>query len=156
MQAILDSLSASLLALVTAGTALLGFLGVPGRRRSQLRHDIDMLEKLPNDSDAHRLMMDRITRQISRLEGDRNGRRNWPFFVFTLLFTPASGLLTIFLWNVGSWWGFVLAVPVGFLTIILLVAVFDSGQKVPRDSKGQRLSPAEASPATSDPAPPSG
>lgn len=150
MQSVLDSVSASLLALVTAGTALLGFLGVPGRRRSQLRHDIDMLDKLPKDSDAYRLMLTRITRQISRLEGPLHGRRNWPTFVLALVFAPGSGLLMIYLWNFGSWWSYLLAIPAGLLTVVFLYGIFESGQKVPRDGKGRRLPPVGALPAPPD------
>lgn len=102
---------------------------------------LELLEKLPEGSEARTLMLDHVAAQTRRLTSQQTGSRDLPTFVVSLLAAPVLGLLAIYLWQRGHWWGVPLAVFVGLLGVIFMYGIFESGQRVPRDAKGKRVSP---------------
>lgn len=118
--------------------ALLASSRGPGVIRSRLKHDAEVLEKLP-ESRARNDLIELLRDEIAVLRRYDQGRRDIPMMVVALLATPLLGYLTIWLAQLGKWWSIGLAIPFGLLALVFAYGIFETAQRVPRDSKGKRL-----------------
>lgn len=135
-----ETLAKTLAALVPAVVALVGLTRGPGSLRARLKHDAEILEKLPPSSSAHKRLLGLLDTQIERVAKlETDASRHWPSFVGALLTAPALGYATVWLFQRGTWWGVAAAIPVGLLTTVLIYGVFESAQRVPRDKAGKRI-----------------
>lgn len=120
--------------------ALAGLSRGPGRLRANLKHDAEILAKLPPDSSAYAALLRLVEAQVARMAKlETEATRHWSMFVVALLVTPLLGWLTIWLVQTATWWSILLAAPVGLLAIVFVYGIFETAQKVPRDSKGKRI-----------------
>lgn len=126
--------------LVPAVVAVVAFASGPGGLRSRLRHDAEVLEKLPPGSAAHTELLDLVATQVTRIaQLETDASRNWPMLVGAALATPFAFWGTIELATADHWWWWIVAVGLGFTGLALLYGIFESAQRVPRDKDGNRL-----------------
>lgn len=121
----------------TVLTAVVSASKGPGALRSRLKHDVELIEKVP-ESDARTALLDLVQSEIHALRRwEVDARRDWTSFVFALICAPSFGFLTIWLVQQDDWWSW-LSVLTGTLSLVLLYGIFESAQRVPRDKKGRR------------------
>lgn len=132
-----ELLSRLIAALATLGTATAGFFKGSGAERSAAKEEAELLALLPTDSDAYRMLAAHVTRRVERLT--QPGTRDWPMFVVALLVAPVLGWTTIWLVQRGTMWSWLLAPLAGLAFLIFLYGLFETAQKVSRDTKGKRL-----------------
>jgi hypothetical protein len=133
-----DVAAKTLPAVVPLITALFAATRGPNVIRSRIKHDAEVVEKLP-DSEARTELLDLLRDEVDELRLYNQGRRNLPTLAMAFVAALATGYLTVWLARQGAWWE-LLAIPSGFLTVVLVYGVFESAQRVPRDEKGKRLS----------------
>lgn len=109
--------------------------------RSRLRHDVDLLEKLPTDSPSRGALLEHVSLQVVRLCSleSPESRRDWSSFGFALVTAPLLLSLTVTLVQGGAWWQFALAPVTAVVGIACFYGIFESAQRVPRNAKGKRL-----------------
>ncbi len=130
----------SVVTVVPGLVAIVGLARGPGALRSRLKHDIELLEKLPEGSEPHAVMLDHISAQVHRMTArEDTASRDWPMFVVSVIAAPGLGLMSVYLWQQHHWWGILLASLSGLLAVIFLYGLFETGQRVPRDSRGKRI-----------------
>lgn len=128
------------IAAVPAGTAALGIARGAGGLRNRLKHDVELLEKLPDESEAKEALLSSVARQIKRIErAEQDSSRDVPMLVLALVTAPLLGYLTLWLIQRGHWWTAILAVPTGVLGLVFVYGIFDSAENAPRGSTRRRL-----------------
>jgi hypothetical protein len=120
---------AAVIPLVTAAIAL---ARGPGAIRSRLKHDSEILEKLPAESDARKGLLEVIADDVRALREYQAATRNWPMFGFAIVTAAATVYATIWLIARGEWWSLLLALPVGFLATVLIYGTFESAVRKKR------------------------
>lgn len=142
----LSSLKDAAPAIGAAATALVAIVGVlrgPGRLRSRLKADVEITAVMP-DGNARNRLLSFLDDQVAQLiEDETEKRRDWPMLVVWIVATVGLAALTLWLLQRGTWWSLVLAAPAGFLWLIFLYGVLETGQKVKRDAKGKRIPSSE-------------
>jgi amino acid transporter len=124
--------------LVPLAAALIGVAQGPGRLRARLKTDVEILEKLPENSDARELMLELVdakTRQLRELELVRS--RDPIGTVVGVVGTAGLGWLTVWLAQRDAAWGSILAFVTGVLALFFTIGIFISARRVPRDPKGR-------------------
>lgn len=125
---------------VPAVVALLGFLRGPGALRSKLRHDIEMLEKLPKDSDPYKKLLVYIDAQVARFARiETESSRDVQGFVVGLVLSALIWGAALWLWTLGAWYWRAGAVVVACVALAGMSVTFDSAQKVPRGEDGKPI-----------------
>jgi len=132
--------------LVTLATFLVTLSRGPGALRSRLKHDVELVEKLP-DSLARAVLLDFVHEEAKALtKYELEASRQWPLFVFSLMVAPSLGYLTVWLIrDQNGWWTVPAAAVAGVVTLLFVYGIFETGQRVPRDKDGKRLAPPAAS-----------
>lgn len=130
-------------AAVPVVTALVAVVGVgrgPGRTRAALKHDVEILEKLPAGA-AREEMLEIVTAKVHRVAELEAGAatRDLPIVWYSIVGAPAFGWLTIWLLQQREWWSLALALVSGFAAFAFIWGLFDSIQRVPRDEYGVRM-----------------
>lgn len=111
-------------------------MGDDTRRRSRIRDDIEILDRLPAESPAADPLRAHIERSVLRLvESERTHRRDSGGLILTAFFAAATA------WAVraavtGSDWWFIAVVGLGLFTIAGFATSFP---KVPRDERGREI-----------------
>ena len=127
-------------AVVPAAATIIGLGRGPGALRSRLRHDVELVEKLPADSTAQRKMLSHIESQIDRISKlETEASRDVQSLVLALIFAPTLGILTLYLADRDHWLAWAAAVFSGLLALVFVYGIFESAQRVPRDQKGHRI-----------------
>lgn len=125
-----------LLRLVPAIAALISVLGGLALRtdplRANLEKDAQILAVLP-EGDAHRKLQKYIAERVDNLRAIDSGTRDWPSFAMALIFAPGTAYLAIWLWGLGHWWAYPLALVVGILSTAGFYGIFESLQKKDRN-----------------------
>lgn len=125
-------------AIVPAVTALIiaviGWLRSPGRERSNILHDLAMIEKLPDSPKRRKLLSQTETRMAGLLERETSGSRDVPVAVMALFSTVLLTWLSVWLFQREVWWGYVLAIVTGFVAVTCGYGMVESLQRVPRDN----------------------
>ena len=99
-----------------------------------------MLEKLPEGSEAREVLLAHLAAQLRAMTTfESTAERNWSVFVGSLVAAPLVGFLAVYLYQRGTWWGIVAAVPAAVLALALVYMIFESGQRAPRDDGGKRI-----------------
>lgn len=120
--------------------ALVGVLSGPGALRSKLRHDIEMLEKLPKDSSAHRRLLQYIDAQVERFANlETESSRDWNGLVGGFVSAVVLWAGFLYLIPMDTWWSWILGVLVGLFALVAMILIFESAAKVPRNPKGVRI-----------------
>jgi hypothetical protein len=120
--------------------ALLANARGPGVQRARVRHDAELLEKLPADSSAREALLEHIEHQVRAItETERNGSRDPAMLAFALFVTPPLGYLAIWLFQRGTWWGILGGGLSATLAALFVYGIFETAAKVPRDAKGKRI-----------------
>ena len=128
------------IAVVPAAVALVGVLQGPGALRSRLRHDIEMLEKLPKDSAAHAKLLGYIDAQMERFaKVETDSRRDWNGLIGGTVASVVLGVAFMGLGAYDTWWSLMLRVLAVLSGLTALIVVFESAGKVPRNEKGHRI-----------------
>lgn len=128
--------------LITLTTFLLTLSRGPGVLRSRLKHDVELVEKLP-DSPARDVLLDFVHEQAKALtKYELEASRHWNLFVSSLFIAPSLGYFTVWLISEQSgWWTVPAAAVAGVATLLFVYGIFETGQRVPRDKDGKRLAP---------------
>lgn len=135
----LETIGRVAIGLVPAVVALVGYMRGPSQLRATLRHDVEMLEKLPTGSAPHKLLLSSIERQLKRIDLlDTEASRDVQGAVISALMIIGLGYLALWLIGNGEWWGIGLATVTGILVGAGIGSMFDDLQRVPRDEKGKR------------------
>lgn len=128
-------------AISTAAAALLGRLlpghSVGGRRRDLILRDIELYERLPNDSPARQVLLQHIERSVTKLTVDEEVQRRNPFGMTLAALFLVGGLL---LANVGrnaqswqwTWW-----VAAVVCLVFGAVGMAQDAASVERDERGR-------------------
>lgn len=133
--------------LIPLVVSLIGFARGPGALRSRLKHDAEVLEKIPAESSAHAGLLQLIEVQVDRIAKlETEASRNWNTFVGALVAAPVCFWGAAAIAASGPWLGaggvilrVVLAAAVGFVGVACLYGIFESAQRVPRDENGDRI-----------------
>jgi hypothetical protein len=142
-----DVLSKIVPAAATALAALLGSMRGGKSLRDNILHDVEILEKLPEESSPRTLMLQHLTTQITMLNSERLIRREIPMLVFSLIAAPLLGWATFALWQLNQWWAYPLAVVTGVLALVFVYGVFDSAQekyRAPAKTRAEKQAEKEA------------
>lgn len=127
-------------AVVPAVATVVGLGRGPGALRSRLKHDVDLVEKLPDGSGAQEKLLTHIEGQITRISKlETDATRDWSSFVLAIVSAPSLGVLTIYLAGREHWLAWIAAVFSGLLALVFVYGIFESAQRVPRDKKGHRV-----------------
>ncbi|KAA1426466.1 hypothetical protein [Nocardioides antri] len=129
--------------LATAAPLAVAALGAsrgPGALRSRLRHDVDMLDKLPEGTAARASMLGYLDEQISRIRKlDAEATRDVTASVL------GAVLALVFIWGAiwlidrEDWWWQIMAAGPAVLALAALIYLFEAVQRVPRDDKGHPI-----------------
>ena len=140
MNDVLDLALKALPALVPLVTVLITLGRGPGALRDRIKHDVELVEKLP-DSRARDGMLDLVEREVRDLNRfDATASRDLPMFGLSLVSAPLLGYLTLWLIrDQHGWWTVPTAVVSGLLALLFVYGIFETGQRVPRDKGGKRL-----------------
>lgn len=127
----------------TLGAASFGLLRGQGKLRRNLRHDVDLVKDLPEDSPAKRIMMEHIERQISILHsreigGKEGGRRDWISFTIGVIFALAGGYGSVWFFANHAWWRWAGLIG-GALAAFGLVMIVGGLTPTKRDTKGRAI-----------------
>lgn len=133
-----DDLIRALTGLITLTTGLAGLLKSDGGRRTAIREEAEILEKLREGSSAYETLQALLDAEVAELANRRDWKRNWPMAIFSLICAPGLGYLALWLTQREGWWGWLLATPVALFAIVFLYGLFDSVQLAPRNAKGNR------------------
>lgn len=95
-------------AIATAAAAVLGSLvpgrSVGGRRRELILRDLDLFERLPEDSPARQVLLEHIERSVGQLTvAETTERRDPSGMTLAALFLLGGVLLVYVGWNAQSW-----------------------------------------------------
>lgn len=123
-----DTVGKALPALATALVALLGNIKGSKSLREDILQDVEILEKLPNESEPRQAMLDYLTVQIGRLHSEVHFRRELPLLVFSMAATPSLAWAAIWLWQLNQWWAFPISILSWAVALLFLFGVFDSAQ----------------------------
>lgn len=135
---------------VDAGRVLVGALPIlailagairgPGAFRSRLKHDLDLLEKIPEETEARKLFEDYLAEQVRRFSTlETNSSRNWQNVIIGSALVGAFLALTLYWGTRDHWaWWVVATVPAAF-ALAGLVYVFEAAQRRPRDDEGNPI-----------------
>jgi hypothetical protein len=130
---------ATITGLATVGTAglTLIFGGTRsrgrGRLRRNIRHDVEMAEKLQGDSDAKSILMDHIRWEVQELANiEREGSRDTDMALGAAVVSLITGYISVALFYLGSWWIW-LAVFTSIMTLIFLGFMI-SGLRIKRQT----------------------
>lgn len=111
-----------------------------GRRRRLIQQDLDLYERLPEDSSARQVLLEHIERSVAQLTTDDTTKRRDPFgMTLAGLFLLGGGLLIYVGWNARSWaWVWWIS---GVVCLLLGAGgMAQDGIKAGRDERGRRVS----------------
>jgi len=135
-----QSLGRVLLGALPAVVAVIGLYRGPGTLRANLRHDIEMLEKLPEGSDARTKMLAFVDSQVERFAKlETEASRDRIGFSIGLFMSVGFGALGLWCATQGGFWWMFGAVWAWSGSLLSLGLLFDSAQRVPRDEKGTKI-----------------
>ena len=117
---------------------LVGVTRGPSRLRSTLKHDVELLALLPEDSDARSHMLDLVEAQVKRIALlETEGRRNWQNFASSAFIVVVLSALGLWLFSLDRWWWTASAVFLLIFSLVGLSSMWEDVQRVPRDEKGK-------------------
>lgn len=120
----LTSILKGAVAVLPTLATLAGLLAGSGRMRNQLKADVDMLQQLPDESEAHRLLLGHVERQLTTLiEWRTNATRDWSGIAAGGVIFAAFGAVTWWLFILNHWWTFVLGAVGAVFAVAGLVAL---------------------------------
>lgn len=129
-----------LAAIITAVATVIGLSRGTDRRRNRIKVDAEIARALPDESEARARMLAHLENQVDQLIEDETERtRDWSTLALTLIMLPGMAGLTIWLAQKGEWWSYCLAAVTGFMVLVFLYGVYDTGTKAKRDAKGNRI-----------------
>ncbi|MGP5228541.1 hypothetical protein [Arthrobacter rhombi] len=117
---------------VTLLAVVVGWTHAPGRLRSTLKSDAEILSLLPSGVAKTKLEV-YISERIEQLILNDTGTRDWPMFAFAIVATLGAGYLAIWLGSLGQWWTYGLAAVAATFGLICLYGIFESAQKKDRE-----------------------
>lgn len=127
-------------AALPAVAAILGLVNSSGRMRKQIRDDIELLDKLPADSEAHERLLSHIAGQVETLISWREtSKRDWSGLSVGVVITGLFGVGAWWLFGHGRFWTSVLGALSLVVAALGLFGISESIARVPRDDKGRRL-----------------
>ncbi|MGL4173998.1 MAG: hypothetical protein ACRCTR_08005 [Actinomycetota bacterium] len=136
----LETAARVLAVLVPASVTLAGIIRGPGALRSRLRHDVELVEKLPEDSVARKMLLESIASQVDRVTKlETESSRDWEGTIIGTILVVIFLGLAVWLGGLGTWWAWVLAVLTGVFGLAGLAHVSETAQRVPRDEKGNKI-----------------
>jgi hypothetical protein len=119
---------------------LAGLARGPGAVRSRLKHDVELLEKLPEGTAARESYEKYLETQVNRLAKlETESSRDLQGLVISVVLVVAIGGFGLWLMTLDHWVGWVIGVAAIVFAAAGLGSVFDDAQKVPRDEKGKRI-----------------
>lgn len=129
--------------IATATAAMLGRLlpgrSVGGRRRELVLRDLDLYERLPEDSPARQVLLRHIEQSVVQLTVDETTKRRDPSgMTLAALFLLGGALLMYVGWSARSW-DWVWWITGGFCVLIGAVGMAQDGTKAERDERGRRV-----------------
>lgn len=117
---------------VTLLVIIVGWTQGPGKLRSTLKSDAEILSLLPSGKAKTKLEI-YIGERIEQLRLSDTGTRDWPMFAFAIVATLGAGYLAIWLGSLGQWWTYGLAAVTGAFGLICLYGIFETAQKKDRE-----------------------
>lgn len=102
-----------------------------------MAHDAEVASKLP-DGEARDAVLALVARQAGLLN-DQSRKRDIPMLVVSLIVGIAAWYATVWLALQDTWWGYLLAVLTGITGLLFTYGIFETSQKIPRDSNGKAL-----------------
>lgn len=133
-----DIASKVLTILVPAATGLAGLRKSDGGLRATILEEAEILDKLPEGSEARVMLMKLLQADIEKLADRRNWTRHWSMAIVSLICTTLFGYSALWLLQQKTWWGWVGAAPTALLALFFLFGLFECIQLAPRNEKGIR------------------
>lgn len=109
-------------------TAMLGVVAHQDAVRRRIGMDSAALQRLPSESDAHRILLEVLARDAAVLNSRMNYSREPVGLALSIAGSLLLGYLTIWLWSQATWWGWGGAVVSGLLWLVFFFGIFDSAQ----------------------------
>lgn len=129
-----------LVGLLPTLTVLAGVIRGPGVFRSRLKHDVELLEKIPTGTRARSLFEDYLAAQVERFaDFETKAERHWPNVLIGAPFTLVVLGLTVFLLSRDDWWWWAVATVPFAVALAALVVVYEAALRVPRDEDKKPL-----------------
>ncbi|WP_146237536.1 hypothetical protein [Georgenia satyanarayanai] len=107
--------------------------------RDDIERELRIVAALRADSKARVTLMDKIERRVELLAAREEASRSWFGAGLAAVFLASFGWLTYLTASAGGWW-WIVAVPAGFITLVMLPLGIRDLRKVPRDEQGRPLS----------------
>lgn len=121
-------------AIGTVGAAAFGLTRGQGRLRQRIEHDIDLIEKLPEDTSARSTLLSHLNWQIEQLAAkEERGTRQLASAIWAFLFMAALAYLAVWCAGQANWTHWLLAPSAFFAALFLIVGVQLLGLKVSSD-----------------------
>lgn len=127
-------------AVIPIAAAAAGFAKGPSSRRRRLAQDVEMVEKLPEGSEARESLLQSINLQIVLLHNiETSATRDWSGAVIATLMGAGCGYGTVFLFDRDTWWGYLAGVILAVSTLACASLTFDAVRLDFRDEKGNPI-----------------
>lgn len=124
--------------MVPLATAVFGAFRGTGALRNRLRHDAEIVEKLP-ESAARTELLELVNDEVKALRQYDAGTRNWTMLVVAIIGAAICWYGAIWLVMRATWWSVPAGVVVGFVALAFTYGIFESAQRVQRDRDGKQL-----------------
>lgn len=125
---------------VPAAVTLAGLSRGPGAMRSRLKHDVELLEKLPPESEARTKYEAYLAIQVDRFAKlETESSRDIQGLVISGIMVVIFGAAALVLFSLDGWWWWIGGVVIAIFSLAGLSSMFDDAQRVPRDAKGKRV-----------------
>jgi hypothetical protein len=122
--------------LIPAGIAL---AQGPGKLRSDLKHDTELLALMPEGSDARNALIAHLGSQIERLtKFDVEAKREPAAAGLALVAAVGCGYATVWFAEKGTWWPYGAAALLAFIVLTCVYGKFESLQRIPRPPKEKK------------------
>lgn len=120
--------------------AIAGYFRGPKGRRARIDNNLDLMLRLPEESNARAVMSEWIDNQVASLRNfESEAKRDLQGMVISALLTVAFGALAWWLISLGHWWWYLLSVVPGVFVPVGLASTFNDAQLAKRDGKGVRI-----------------
>jgi hypothetical protein len=111
----------------------------PGKLRSNLKHDAELIALLPDGSEARSAMLSHLSSQVERLSKfDVEAKREPAVAGMALVTAVGLGYATVWFAEKNTWWAYVVAALLAFVVLTCVYGMFESLQRIPRPPKEKK------------------
>lgn len=134
----LTTIGRVLVGAVPAVVTLVGLTRGPGAMRSRLKHDVEVLEKLPAGTEARTRYEAYLAIQVERFAKlETESRRDIQGLVIAGFLVVGVGAIALYCFALEGWWWWICGVVLSVFAIAGLSTMFEAAQRVPRNEKGK-------------------